>query len=470
MADLTAPSPDRCPRSRWHYRRAPAGPPAAWRPSLAAPDSAWRRTVAAALAIVWLAGCASPAAVRPIPELGPQYALEKDEKRLWDQSREEERKLTEKLKLVDDPLLADYVENLGQSMVDPATRQSGQIHFRFRVVEDPTLNAFAFPTGSVYVHSGLIARTDNEAQLALVLGHEVTHVEERHALKHQRSAQRRMIGFGIAAAAASIVVAGEAGKKAEKGDYSTAAVINQTANIILGVGLQLAFIAAIQGYGRALEREADEGGMAKMVSHGYDPRQAPELFALLLKEHPDPGKMERFFFSSHPANIERRKTAEEVVSTRYAQQAQAGTGKVSSPDFEQRRWRVLRDDARLNLEAGRIELAEEEIAQVLSAVPRDPVALSLRGSLHQRRASESAGDAERKETEEKAAISDYSQAVKADPTYAPPHRELGILYMKRGERAQARIQFGKYLDLAPQAPDTRMVRDYLAELGGGGEK
>lgn len=424
----------------------------------------WRRALAALLAAAWIASCASPAAVRPIPEIGGQYALEKDEQRLWEDARKEEREILKKVKLVEDPLLSDYVEGLGQSLVEPAVRDSGQVQFRFRVIEDPTLNAFAFPHGSVFVHSGLIARTRNEAQLAMVLGHEIAHVESRHALRHHRSAMRKQIGFGIAAVAGSILIAHEAGQKAEKGDYSTAAVISRTADIILGVGLQLAFIAAIQGYGRDLERESDEAGLAKLVRHGYDPRQAPALFALLLKEHEDPGKV-AYFFSSHPANEERKRTAEELVRTRYAQ-AGAGAGRVTSPEFERRRRTVLREDARLNIEAGRLDVAGEEIEQALAIAPGDPVALTLRGDLLRRRAA-NARESERRAAEERA-VEAYTEAVRADPKYAPPHRELGLIHLKRGERERAREHLEKYLALAPGAPDARAVRDYLADLRSGG--
>lgn len=429
--------------------------------------SAWRRSVAAFLAAVWIAGCASPAAVRPIPELGAQFAPERDEEKIWEQARGEEREILKKVKLVEDPLLADYVESLGQGLVDPAVRDGGRVQFRFRVIEDPTLNAFAFPHGSVYVHSGLVARTQNEAQLAMVLGHEIAHVEHRHALRHQRSARRKALGFGIAAVAGSILIAHEAGQRAEKGDISSAAVISRTADIILGVGLQLAFIAAIQGYGRGLERESDEAGLAKMVAKGYDPSQAPQLFALLLKERPDAGKMERFFFSSHPANEERQRTAEELVGTRYAAQAKAG-GKVSSPQFDTRRRIAVREDARLNLEAGRLDLAAEELEQALAAAPRDPVALTLKGDLERRRAA-NAPEKDRRPAEDRA-LDAYSKAAQADPTYAPPHRELGLIFLKRGEKERAREHLERYLTLAPQAPDARVVRDYLSELqpAGGG--
>jgi tetratricopeptide (TPR) repeat protein len=170
--------------------------------------------------------------------------------------------------------------------------------------------------------------------------------------------------------------------------------------------------------------------------------------------------MERFFFSSHPANEERKKTADELVQTRYA--AQAGKGKATSPDFERRRRLVLRQDARLNLAAGRLDLAEEEIAQALAAAPNDPVALALRGDLRLQRAA-GAAESERRLAEEEA-LRDYGAAIAADDTYAPPHRGAGLILLKRGERDQARRHLERYLALAPGAEDARVIRDYLSEL------
>lgn len=175
--------------------------------------------------------------------------------------------------------------------------------------------------------------------------------------------------------------------------------------------------------------------------------------------------MERFFFSSHPANEERRSTTRELVETRYAQQARAG-GKVTSPEFEMRRRIVLREDARLNLEVGRLDIAEEELEQALAAAPRDPVALTLKGDLKRRRAA-NAPEGERRRVED-AALEAYSMAIEADPKYAPPHREMGLILLKRGEREKAREHLERYLDLAPDASDARIVRDYLTELSPGG--
>src|SRR5881396_932512 len=187
--------------------------------------------------------------VPPIGAGGKPFKPESDEVRLWSQAEKEEEALAKKAKIYGDPLLADEV------------RAAGGPGFRFGVMSDPTLNAFAMPNGRVYVHSGLLSRLDNEAQLAMILGHEMTHVTSRHALRFTRDATNKQILFTVLAVAASIGVAVASGSRTKSGDYVGAAVLSQTANAILGIGLQLAAIAAINGYGRDLEREADAGGM-----------------------------------------------------------------------------------------------------------------------------------------------------------------------------------------------------------------
>ena len=154
-------------------------------------------------------------------------------------------------------------------------------------MRDPTLNAFAMPNGRIYVHTGLLARLDNEAQLATILSHEMTHVDHRHALRFTRDVQNKQILYTVLGVAASIGVGAAAGSRARSGDPIGAAVLSQTANAVLGLGLQLAALASINGYGRDLEREADREGMARLVRAGYDPKEAPRVFKLLRDESKD---------------------------------------------------------------------------------------------------------------------------------------------------------------------------------------
>src|SRR2546428_11459898 len=207
-----------------------------------------------------LPGCASRN-VAPIGADGKAFKPESDERALWAKAEKEEEALLKKTKVYDDPMLDEYLARIGDRLTPDQVRAAGGPGFKFGVISDPTLNAFAMPNGHIYVHTGLLSQLDNEAQLATILGHEITHVTNRHALKFQRDAQTKQIAYTVAAIAASIGIAAAAGSRAKTGDPVGAAVIGQAANAILGLGLQLAAVAAINGYGRDLEREADEQGM-----------------------------------------------------------------------------------------------------------------------------------------------------------------------------------------------------------------
>jgi len=143
------------------------------------------------------AACLSTS-VPPVGEQGPQFTPENDERRLWEQAREEERKLRDKATLYRDPILEDYLNQVALRLEPPEIRQQDTIKIRVYPIKDPSLNAFTYPTGSIYVHTGLLARLENEAQLGIVLGHEMTHATHRHALEFERSARNKMIGFSIA--------------------------------------------------------------------------------------------------------------------------------------------------------------------------------------------------------------------------------------------------------------------------------
>ena len=407
------------------------------------------------------AACLSTS-VPPVGEQGPQFTPENDERRLWEQAREEERKLRDKATLYRDPILEDYLNQVALRLEPPEIRQQDTIKIRVYPIKDPSLNAFTYPTGSIYVHTGLLARLENEAQLGIVLGHEMTHATHRHALEFERSARNKMIGFSIASLVGSIVVANAAGKKAEKGDYSGAYVLSQVGNIMVGLGLELGFLAAVNGFGRELEREADEVGMERLVAAGYDPRQAPRVFELLKDDHGDDSRMEVFFFGSHPRLDERIADMQELLSTRYG--GVASEGRVTDTrDFRMRMRVLVRDDAAENVRLGRLGTAEAELGRVLSLTPNDPVARFLDGQIAEKQAADAKDRAAADRLEDRA-IAAYEEAIRLDPGYADPYRAIGILRYESGDKEKARAAFRRYLELKPEAPDAQQVRDYLLEL------
>ncbi len=423
------------------------------------------RAVAAAVLPALLLACA-PTRLPPVSSAGAAFRPEPDERRLWEQARQEEAKLLDKAKLYGDPLLEVYLEQVAARLNPPGMAANPHVQYRVRVVEDPALNAFAYPHGAVYVHTGLLARMQNEDQIATVLGHEMTHVENRHMLRHQRSVRNRQIAFSAAAVAGAVLAASEEAQAARKGQYGKAARIGVMSDLLLGLGLGLAFLAAVNGYGRDLEREADAGGLSKMLAAGYDPREAPKVYRALVEEHGEPSRAEAFFFGSHPRLTERIGSVEE-----WLRQHPSGGPETRAGDadlFARRIRPEIRDDARANMDLGRLDLAEHELARALAMLPSDPLVHFERGRLKLKRAAAERDPSSRAGLEEEA-LAALREAIRLGPSLAAPHREVGLLAYRRGDRRTACAELGRYLELDPAAGDARTVRDYVLELRSSGD-
>ena len=142
-----------------------------------------------------MAGCATIPVVRvgegPIP-----VQLQREEATILDQVRRDVDLLEKKGALYTDPELEKYLQQVGERMV-PTNRISSGVRYRFRIVRDPTLNAFASPTGDVFVHIGLLARLQSEEEIAFTLGHEASHVYSRDSLYGNLDLRRKTISLKI---------------------------------------------------------------------------------------------------------------------------------------------------------------------------------------------------------------------------------------------------------------------------------
>lgn len=422
-----------------------------------------RRFIAWGVVVTLLAGACATRSVPPIGAGGQPFRPEADERALWAQAEKEEEKLLKRAKPYDDPLLDEYLAKIGDRLLPDDVRAAGGPGFKFGIMHDPTLNAFAMPNGRIYIHTGLLSRLDGEAQLATILSHEMTHVTHRHALRFTRDVRNKQILYTILGVAASIGVAVAAGSRARAGDHVGAAVLSQTANAVLGLGLQLAALAAINGYGRDLEREADAEGMDRLVRAGYDPKEAPKVFELLRSQGRDRGSLETFFFGSHPRLQERIDSTRDLLRTRYASAAASPGAVGSTEEFGLRMRTVVRENALLDIRAGRFGLAQAQLDRVLAITPRDPVANLYYGDLHRLQAQRVRSRSD-KDEHARLALERYERAAELDPAFPDPFRQLGFLYYQQKDTARAREAFRKYLALKPQAPDARRIKEYMLEL------
>lgn len=372
-----------------------------------------------------LAGCAS---TNLPPITSREYQQLPDEKRIWLESEQEEQRLADSGMILEDQELAAYLNQVAMKVLPEEAKK--KIDFQVYVINNPYSNAFALPNGKVYIHTGILARLDNEAQLATVLGHEMAHVTQRHMVREQRSLRNKAAGLAsFQATFGSLPLVGE---------LSTA----------LGA---LGTMAAVSGYSRDLETEADNVGFNWMVAAGYDPRESPKVFKHLKEEMEEEKDEEPFFFGSHPKLEDRRANFQSFLDSGGVKPA----GELNQQTYEKAVAPAIFETANLNLKAGRFAQAEMGVHRYLKIYPRSCRAHFLLGEVYRQRNEE--GDY-------KKAIKSLTEASKLDRKYAESYRSLGLIYMNHDDKKAARNAFHDYLARAPQAEDRGFIQEYMRQL------
>jgi beta-barrel assembly-enhancing protease len=181
-------------------------------------------------------------------------------------------------KLVDDPILGEYVNRLGQNLV---RNSDATVPFTFQIVEGDQLNAFALPGGFVFINTGLIEAAETEAELAGAMAHEIAHVAARHMTRQATRGQ--IVNY---ATIPLILMGGWTGYAVRQG---------------AGMAIPLGFLS----FERRYETEADMLGLQYMYKAGYDPTASVDLFERMLSlEKRRPGTIARVF-NTHPMTEDR---------------------------------------------------------------------------------------------------------------------------------------------------------------------
>ena len=191
-------------------------------------------------------------------------------------------------KFVDDPVVTEYVNRVAQNIV---LHSDAKIPFTVKVIDSDEVNAFALPGGFFYVNKGLILAADNEAELAGVMGHEISHVIARHAVENQTKGTMAEIGL----IASSIFLGGLPGM----------AIYNAE---------QFGALAMFMHFSRANEAEADRLGVQYMYAAGYDPNAMSTMFEKLeAQSKKKPGFLAKTF-ATHPQSAERLAATRALVA------------------------------------------------------------------------------------------------------------------------------------------------------------
>ncbi|MBB6522390.1 M48 family metalloprotease [Pseudoteredinibacter isoporae] len=218
--------------------------------------------------------------------------------------REAHEKILESTPLYQDEKLNAYVNGIGQKLAAVSDRPD--IEYQFFIVDSPQVNAFALPGGYIYINRGLIAFLENEAQLAAILGHEIAHVTARHAIR-QESAKAGAKTLSIVSA----ILTGSAEVGEAAGLYAT---------------------AAVSGYGRDMELEADGFGAKYLSAAGYPAKAMFEVIGIL-KDHEVYQKRQarasgrkavsyHGVFSTHPRSDKR---LQKLINTANADEGESNT-------------------------------------------------------------------------------------------------------------------------------------------------
>jgi len=216
--------------------------------------------------------------------LGNWYSLETDMK----MGKQYAQMVDSSSKLINDPIVTEYVNRLGQNLV---RNSDAQVPFTFKIIDSDVINAFSLPGGFIYINSGTILAADEEAELAGVMAHEIAHVCARHATRQMTRAQ-----YAGIATIPLIFVGGGLGYAVYEAS---------------GLGLPIAFMSFQRGF----EAEADYLGLQYDYKAGYDPQAYISFFEKVeAQEKKKPGFMDKTF-ASHPQTPDRIEASQKEIAT-----------------------------------------------------------------------------------------------------------------------------------------------------------
>lgn len=337
--------------------------------------------------------------------------------------------------VVKDQHLNSYLSEVGMRIAGLSHRP--RMPYSFRAVNAVNINAYAFPGGSVATTRGILLELESEAELAALLGHEIGHVNARHAA--EQAAKGTIAGVLLAGAAAAMGAAG----------YGDAAGLARDLGG-LGAGALLA------RYSRDNEREADALGMEYMTRARYTPLGMVGLMEILLKNSKHkPGAME-MMFATHPMSDERYRSAQQASRVQYSRY-------FNYPEFRERYMdntaglRKIRgvisslQNAEVGLGKKDFDSAKLAINQALKIKGDDYGALLM---MAQCLVAE----------EDYAHAANFAaKAAEVYPEEAQARGLLGVCALNRKQFAEAYVAFTEYDLMLPGNPDVTFYKGYSLE-------
>ncbi|QKF81321.1 M48 family metalloprotease [Halarcobacter ebronensis] len=312
---------------------------------------------------------------------------------------------------------------LKKLLKDDKFYEKSEINFNVKVIKSPTLNAFALPNGNIYIHSGILAKLENEAQLALLLGHEMTHIIYKHSLK-------------------------------KKENLKSSAAVAQVFSIFTmpfdgGLTSLLLLNSSISGYSIESENEADRLGYEQIVKAGYDPLDASKLFNIMLKDIELNDKKEAYFFSTHPKVVDRIKSSTSIIESSY----KGIKGETNKKEYLSYVKSILMENIETDLNLRRYKSAEYSIKTLEKEYGNNL------GDVNYLQAELIRLKKDKNSFEE--ALKNYNLALEKNSSNYKIYKGLGYLYYQNDKKDEAKEAFKKYLSLNEEAKDKNYIAYYI---------
>lgn len=241
-----------------------------------------------AVAVVAAAGLVAQQPTK-LRDLKPGFNLFSKEQDVQ-MGREYAQQIERQFTVVNDSTINNFVQGIGRRLA--STRQAQGFQYTFKVVNEKSINAFALPGGPTFTHTGLIAAADNEAQIAGVLAHEISHVILRHSTNQASKAQLIALPAALAG-----------GMLGQKGG-----ITGTLAQLGIGLGAN----SVLMKFSRSAERDADLLGARIMNEAGYNPIEMARFFEKLEAETGRQGRLSEFL-SDHPNPGNRVKAVQDEI-------------------------------------------------------------------------------------------------------------------------------------------------------------
>jgi tetratricopeptide (TPR) repeat protein len=371
-----------------------------------------------------LARLAAAALLGTIAAAAPLAPAAMDTRDVHKRAEREEQRLLSRTPMLGDGGLDAYLAALVARLVAGPLLGPDLPAIRAVPLRDAARYAFSLPHGGIYLSTGLLAHLDGEDELAMILAREIAHVARNDAAR-------------------------------------AAALPRPPAappHLYAALGLDLAYTAAVIGAGAEAERETDVLALALVARAGFDVEAAPRAFDQLRRGLADERRLEPYLLGSLGFLDDRRVS---FAALRLDQPA--GRVRGGGDGFAGALRVAVRENAVLEDRAGRFATARAQLARALRLAPGDPVAHVHAGDFDRLEAQRRRSTADRQALREQARIT-YERAALLAPEWPEPYQRLGLLHYETGQVAAARDAFLRYLEIAPDGPESRRIREYLAAL------